>query len=158
MIKTKSGVISRQVADAGCASLDEEVARKRTEGKLDPGQKTVEYLSWTTETYKAAQDFESSLDLTGLESLGITTSEASGIKWVGPFIYGDVLNEPLRYSSSASGQGVIGILALGDLNLPDVGNSAGVSISGGSVAYFRRNDPVVYKSCSGRGILFHISN
>lgn len=58
MIEIKSGAISRQVADMGCASLDEEVKRKRAEGELDSGQKTLEYLSWTTEAHKAAEDLK----------------------------------------------------------------------------------------------------
>ena len=56
------------------------------------------------------------------------------MKWVESIIYADVLSKPLNYSSSPLGYGVIGILALGALSLPDVGDSRDVSISSGSVA------------------------
>lgn len=75
---------------------------------------------------------------------------------MGPIVYGDVLPDPLRYPSSALGYGIIGIIALGTLHLPDVGDSRGISISSGSVAYFRDASLVEYKSCSGRAILFYI--
>jgi hypothetical protein len=73
-------------------------------------------------------------------------------------VYLDVLFDPLRYQSSAPGYNVIGILALGSLQLPQIGESGTKTISSGSVAYFRGSDPVVYRSCGGgRGILFNIS-
>lgn len=156
MIETTSSVINQQVADAAFASLDEEVTRKRAEGVLAAGQCTNEKLSWTTETLNAAKEFEKSIDVTPLKILNVIANKGSDIQWAGPIIYADVLAEPLKYEYTALGYGVVGILALGPLHLPDVGDSRGVSISSGSVAYFRDNLPVVYKSCSGRGILFYI--
>jgi hypothetical protein len=86
-------------------------------------------------------------------------SSAKGkIKWAGPIVYSDVLSEPLTYQSVAPGYSAIGILALGTLQLPEIGESGRREIESGSVAYFRGSDPVVYRSCGGgRGILFYIS-
>ncbi|KAG9231375.1 hypothetical protein BJ875DRAFT_444153 [Amylocarpus encephaloides] len=161
MILTKTEAITGAVAEAARASLDKEIDRKKAEGKLDAGQRTLEILTWTTETLKAAKDFESSIDLPSFETLEVTPTPSNtkdNIKWVGPIVYGDVLPKPLRYQSSAQGYGIIGILALGSLQLPEVGNSGSKQIQSGSVAYFRDASPVVYRSCGGgRGILFCIS-
>jgi len=73
-------------------------------------------------------------------------------------VYSDVLSDPLSYASSAPAYGIIGILALGALQLPEIGKSGSESIKSGSVAYFRGSDPIIYRSCGGgRGILFHVS-
>ena len=77
--------------------------------------------------------------------------------WAGPIVYGDVLTTPVIYQSSGQGYGVIGMLALGDLTLPEVGGSGHTTIRSGSVAYYRDTLPVVYRACGGgRGILFYV--
>jgi hypothetical protein len=95
------------------------------------------------------------------EILGVPTGQSiakENIKWTGPIVYHDVLPDPPIYQSIAPGYNVIGILALGTLQLPEIGGSGKKEISSGSVAYFRGSDPVVYRSCGGgRGILFYIS-
>jgi hypothetical protein len=72
-------------------------------------------------------------------------------------VYGDVLPEkPLRYPSSALGFGIIGIIALGNLDLPEIADSGPNQIPSGSVAYFRGSSPVVFRASNGRGIMFYI--
>lgn len=67
------------------------------------------------------------------------------------------MDKPISYSTSNLTVEVIGILAVGPLQLPEVGNSGAMKISSGSVALFRAGLPVVYRSCGGgRGILFHV--
>jgi hypothetical protein len=73
-------------------------------------------------------------------------------------VYGDVLPEPMRYASSALGYGIIGIIALSDLDLPEIAGSGPNRIPSGSVAYFRDSSPVVYRASKGRGIMFYISH
>lgn len=73
-------------------------------------------------------------------------------------VYTDVLSDPFRYSSSAEGYGILGIMALGTLQLPEIGNNGSIEIKSGAVAYFLGSDPVVYRSCGGgRGIWFYVS-
>jgi hypothetical protein len=101
------------------------------------------------------------VNLEPLETLGVTTGQSNmkgNIKWTGPIVYHNVLSEPPTYQHIAPGYKVIGILALGTLQLPEIGESGKKEISSGLVAYFRGSDPVVYRSCGGgRGILFYIS-
>jgi hypothetical protein len=63
----------------------------------------------------------------------------------------------MSYRSSALGFGIIGIIALGALNLPEIAGSGPITIESGSVAYFRDSSPVVYRACKGRGIIFYIT-
>lgn len=73
-------------------------------------------------------------------------------------LYTDVLSDPLKYSCSAEGYGVLGIIALGTLQLPEIGGNGSEEIRSGTVAYFLESDPVVYRSCGGgRGIWFYVS-
>lgn len=75
-------------------------------------------------------------------------------------VYCDVLPEKnsMKFPSSALGYGTIGIIALGTLVLPEIGNSGPTTIESGSVAYFRDSTPIVYRACKGRGIMFYISS
>ncbi|TVY80935.1 hypothetical protein LSUE1_G004522 [Lachnellula suecica] len=154
--------INGTIAEDARASLDEVIDQLRAEGRLEAGQETThETLKWTTETIRAAGDFEKTVNLKPLETLGVTTGQGNmkgNIKWTGPIVYHDVLPDPPTYQQIAPGYEVIGILALGTLQLPEIGESGKKEISSGSVAYFRGSDPVVYRSCGGgRGILFYIS-
>ena len=75
-----------------------------------------------------------------------------------PIIYSNVLRDPLQYDKSGPKEGIIGILALGTVQLPEYGDSRDVEIESGSAAFFLESDSVVYRSCGGsRGILFYIS-
>jgi len=157
MIVTRSGAIPEALAEAARASLDDEVARRRAEGALEAGQRSSVKLEWTTQTAAVVQAFEKTVDVQTIQSLGVTLRN-NAIKWAGPIVYIDVLPEPMRFPSSALGYGIIGILALGPLQLPEIGESGPIQIETGSVAYFRDSSPVVYRACGGgRGILFYIS-
>lgn len=57
MIVSGPGVAAT-VADAGRVSLDKEVNKLREDGRLGAGEKNMEKLKWTTETLKAAREFE----------------------------------------------------------------------------------------------------
>ncbi|TGO43912.1 hypothetical protein BCON_0735g00020 [Botryotinia convoluta] len=152
--------VAETVADSARTSLDREIEQLRAEGRLEAGKKTLEGLRWTPETLEAARGFEKNIDLSPLTALGIDTNNIAkeNIKWTGPVVYADVLLDPLKYSSSAAGGGIFGILALDNFQLPEIGDSGSKKIQSGSVAYFRDSDPVVYRSCGGgRGILFYIS-
>ncbi|KAH8674383.1 hypothetical protein BGZ60DRAFT_270762 [Tricladium varicosporioides] len=156
---TKDQAVPKATADAACRSLDKEITRKREEGALEAGKASSEKLEWTTETQEVvrifADAFRISANLAPIQSLG---GDPSGkINWACPIIYSDVLPEPMRYPSSALGFGTIGIIALGTLDLPEVGDSGPTRIESGSVAYFRDSSPVVYRACKGRGIMFYIS-
>ena len=59
MIITKSGVIRQATADVARESLEEQVNKKRSEGVLQPGQRTLEKLEWTPQTVLAAHEFKS---------------------------------------------------------------------------------------------------
>lgn len=73
-------------------------------------------------------------------------------------MYSDAMSPPLKYATAAEGYGILGILALGTLQLPEIGDSGSREIKSGHVAYFRASDSVVYRSCGGgQGILFYIS-
>ena len=87
----------------------------------------------------------------------IPKSTKENIKFVGPMVYGEVLDNPVTYAKVAPGYTIIGIFALGVLQLPEIGKSSPTNISSGSVAYFRGDSSVVYRSCGGgRGILFYV--
>lgn len=96
-----------------------------------------------------------------LKELGLTTipnSIKENIQFVGPMVYGEVLDKPITYAKVAPGYEVIGILALGALQLPKIGKSGPTQLSSGSVAYFRGDSSVIYQACGrGRGILFNLS-
>lgn len=73
-------------------------------------------------------------------------------------VYSDVLPQPRKYSSPAEKYGVLGIMALGTLQLPEIGDSGSKEIKSGTVAYISGSDSVVYRSCGGgRAIFFYIS-
>ena len=72
-------------------------------------------------------------------------------------VYTDVLDDPHTYAASAQGFGVLGIIALGKLQLPEIGDSGSQEIQSGTVVYFKESDTVVYRSCKGRGIWFYVS-
>jgi hypothetical protein len=57
-IVTKDQAISKEIADAACRSLDEDVDRKRREGKLDAGKSSSVGLEWTIETRAALRAYE----------------------------------------------------------------------------------------------------
>ena len=90
-----------------------------------------------------------------IQSIG--GNPAGSIKWACPIVYCDVLPEPMSYPSTALGYGIIGIIALGALDLPEFGDSGPRTIESGSVVYFRDSSPVIYRACKGRGIMFYIS-
>jgi hypothetical protein len=158
-IVTKDKAIPKAIADAACQSLDKEIARKTGEGALDAGKMSSVRLEWTKQTQDAVRAFEAereSANLAPIESLG--GNPTGSIKWACPIVYSDVSTEPMRFPSSALGYGIIGILALGILHLPEIGESGPTVIESGSVAYFRDSSPVTYRACGGgRGILFYIS-
>ncbi len=79
------------------------------------------------------------------------------LKWAGPIVYSDVLHKPMSSPSSALGYGIIGIIALGTLDLPEIADSGPTTITSGSVAYFRDFSPVVFRASKGRGIMFCVS-
>merc|ERR1712058_186217 len=156
MIVTSSG-ISESIAERARASLDAQVAQIQAEGKLEPGKSSHEKLTWTPETIAVAQEFQKTVDLTPLKSLGVDAKQED-IQWVMPIIYSNVLPDPLKYDKSGPKEGIIGILALGIVQLPEYGDSGEVEIESGSAAFFLESDSVVYRSCGGsRGILFYIS-
>jgi len=174
MIVTSSG-ISESSAERARASLDAQVAQIQAEGKLEPGKSSHEKLTWTPETIAVAQEFQKvslhnaliaspsadrpkqTVDLTPLKSLGVDAKQED-IQWVMPIIYSNVLPDPLKYDKSGPKEGIIGILALGIVQLPEYGDSGEVEIESGSAAFFLESDSVVYRSCGGsRGILFYIS-
>lgn len=73
-------------------------------------------------------------------------------------VYSDVLPQPKTYSSPAEQYGVLGIIALGKLQLPEIGDSSSKTIESGIIAYINGSDSVVYRSCGGgRAIFFYIS-
>merc|ERR1711977_362912 len=152
MIVTSSG-ISESSAERARASLDAQVAQIQAEGKLEPGKSSHEKLTWTPETIAVAQEFQKTVDLTPLKSLGVDAKQED-IQWVMPIIYSNVLPDPLKYDKSGPKEGIIGILALGIVQLPEYGDSGEVEIESGSAAFFLESDSVVYRSCGGsRGIL-----
>jgi len=75
------------------------------------------------------------------------------VKWAGPIVYGDVLPQPMRYPSSDLRHRIIGIIAFGTLDLPEIADSRPTTITSGSVVYFRDFYPIVYRA-SRRGIMF----
>jgi len=154
-IVTKDQAIPKATADAACRSLDKEIARKREEGALEAGKSSSVKLEWSIQTREAVRAFEASPDLAPIQNLGGNPN--GSIHWACPIIYSDVLNEPMRFPSSALGYGIIGILALGTLDLPEIGDSGPTTIESGSVAYFRDSTPIVFRACKGRGIMFYIS-
>merc|ERR1712000_765162 len=111
MIVTSSG-ISESIAERARASLDAQVAQIQAEGKLEPGKSSHEKLTWTPETIAVAQEFQKTVDLTPLKSLGVDAKQED-IQWVMPIIYSNVLPDPLKYDKSGPKEGIIGILALG---------------------------------------------
>jgi hypothetical protein len=69
-----------------------------------------------------------------------------------------VVSDLLKYNRSGPGKGIIRILVLGTVHLPEYGDSSTREIQSSSAAYFLESDPVVYRLCGGsRGILFYIS-
>ncbi|KFY09645.1 hypothetical protein V492_05415 [Pseudogymnoascus sp. VKM F-4246] len=153
--------VPQTLADEARRSLDDEVDKLRVDGILEAGKATMERLKWTDVTLKAARDFEKIADFAPPKTLGfpdLPTHAKGNIKWTGPIVYSDVLADPLKYySSSIPEYGILGILALGSLVLPEIGGSS-MEIESGTVAYFRVSDPVTYRSCGGgRGILFYIT-
>jgi hypothetical protein len=155
----KDKAIPKDVADAACRSLDKEIARKRGEGALEAGKKSSVKLEWTKETQSAVRAFESahsSANLAPIASLG--GNPAGKVGFAGPIVYSDVSTEPMRFPSSILGVGIMGIIALGTLHLPEFGDSGPTVIESGSIAYFRDSSPVTYRACGGgRGILFFIN-
>lgn len=157
MIESGPG-IAESLAAAARASLDEQVKKLRAQGRLDAGKSTLEKLEWTTETAQAGQEFKKNVDLALLKTFGVTNRTSEDIKWTGPIVYSDAMSPPLKYATAAEGYGILGILALGTLQLPEIGDSGSREIKSGHVAYFRASDSVVYRSCGGgQGILFYIS-
>jgi len=57
MIITKAQAIPKEIADAACASLDKEVARKKEEGALEAGKASSVKLEWTIQTQDAVRAF-----------------------------------------------------------------------------------------------------
>ncbi|KFY02482.1 hypothetical protein O988_02129 [Pseudogymnoascus sp. VKM F-3808] len=153
--------VPQSLADGARRSLDDQVDKLRIDGKLEAGKATLERLKWTDLTLKAARDFEEVADFASPQTLGVPdlpTHAKGNIKWTGPIVYSDVSADPRKYSSSSIAEyGILGILALGSLVLPEIGGSS-KEIESGTVAYFRASDPVTYRSCGGgRGILFYIT-
>ncbi|CZS94291.1 uncharacterized protein RCO7_10329 [Rhynchosporium graminicola] len=74
MIFISSG-ISESVAKDARASLDAQVGQLQKEGKLDPGKSSYEQLRWTPETIAAAQEFQTTVDLTPLKKLAVTAKQ-----------------------------------------------------------------------------------
>jgi hypothetical protein len=73
-------------------------------------------------------------------------------------VYSDILPQPKTYSSPAEQYSILGIIALGKLQLPEIGNSSSKTIESGIIAYINRSGSVVYRSCGGgRAIFFYIS-
>ena len=96
------------------------------------------------------------VDLSIIKSLGIPNATKENIKWIGPIVYLDVLPDPVKYTVPEE-YGILGILALGTLQLPEIGDAGSKELESGAVAYYLASDPVVYRSCGGgRGILFQI--
>ena len=93
-----------------------------------------------------------SVDLTRLKDLGVADPTKGVIRWTGPMVYSDVLPKPVTYSVNQR-YNVLGLIALGKLQLPEIGDSGSKEISSGTVVYFRASDPVVYRSCGGGRIL-----
>lgn len=65
-------------------------------------------------------------------------------------------NNPLRFASIGAPYKVVGLIALGALYLPEIGDSGQTMIESGSVVYFRGYSPVVYSACKGRAHMFMI--
>ncbi|PVH68177.1 hypothetical protein DL98DRAFT_662289 [Cadophora sp. DSE1049] len=141
MIVTSPG-ISGSAAENARASLDAQVAQLQADGMLEPGKSSHEKLNWTDETIAAAQEFKTTVDLTPLKDLGIAAKQED-IQWRIPIVYSDVVSDPLKYDRSGPGKGIIGILALGTVHLPEYGDSGTREIQSGSAAYFLESDPVV---------------
>merc|ERR1712230_347833 len=115
------------------ASLDEQVKKLRAQGRLDAGKSTLEKLEWTTETAQAGQEFKKNVDLALLKTFGVTNRTSEDIKWTGPIVYSDAMSPPLKYATAAEGYGILGILALGTLQLPEIGDSGSREIKSGHV-------------------------
>lgn len=157
-VVTRVNAVPKTIADAACESLDKEIAQMRKEGALQAGQRSMVNLEWTPETAAVCHVYEMSADLTPIQSLRRNPRSQVKFKWVGPIVYVDVMPNPMSFPSLALGYGIIGIIALGDLHLPEIGDSGPIMIESGSVAYFRDLSPVVYRACGGgRGILFYLS-
>lgn len=117
-------------------------------------------LEWTTQTKEVLRIYEdvcANLECNILMLQSLNGNPKGSTKWACPIVYGDVLpEEPLRCPSSALGFGIIGIIALGNLDLPEIADSGSNQIPSGSVAYFRDSSPVVFRASNGRGIMFYI--
>ncbi|KAL2063206.1 hypothetical protein VTL71DRAFT_5010 [Oculimacula yallundae] len=155
MIETTRSDIPKELVQAAYTSLDKSVERKKEDAGTRPRSHIK--LEWTTETKAIVQALETSLDINlPLRNLGLDPTSRN-IKWAGPIIYGDTLPEPLKFSSSALGDIIIGIFALGVLHLPKIGESSLTKLEAGHIAYFKGSSPVVYRHSEGRAILFYIS-
>jgi hypothetical protein len=154
--------IPEAIANAACESLDKEIARKREQGALEAGESSSVKLEWTKQTEEVVRIYEdvcASLESNSVMLQSLDGNPKGSTKWACPIVYGDVLLEkPMRYASSALGFGIIGIIALGNLDLPEIADSGPNQITSGSVAYFRDSSPIVYRASSGRGIMFYISS
>ncbi|KAH9205068.1 hypothetical protein DL95DRAFT_397995 [Leptodontidium sp. 2 PMI_412] len=160
-IVTKDYVIPQETAEAAFRSLDEEVGRKKREGALDAGKLSSVGLEWTVETHDAVRAFEAALkanfaDIAPIQSLGGKPVHGK-LNIARPIVYSDVSTEPKWAPSSALGYGIIGIIALGTLQLPEIGDNGPATIESGSVVYYRDSSPIVFRACKGRGIMFYIS-
>jgi len=156
----KDQAIPKATADAASRSLDEEIDRKQREGALEAGKETSVGLEWTVEAQDALRAYEVAVkaDFAGVAPIqSLRDNPIIGkLNFGCPIVYSDVSTPPKRYISGV-GRGIMGIIALGTLHLPKIGNNEPRTIESGSVAYYRDSTPITFSECKGRGILFYIS-
>ncbi|KAF4637534.1 hypothetical protein G7Y89_g550 [Cudoniella acicularis] len=159
-IVVKDQAIPKATANDACGSLDEEIRRKRREGKLEAGIATTVSLEWTGEAIEALRAYENvfKADFAGVAPVQSLRDKplTSKLNIGCPIVYSDVSTPPKRYISGV-GLGIMGIIALGTLHLPKIGDSEPRTIESGSVAYYRDSTLIEYRECEGRGIYFYIS-
>jgi len=78
-------------------------------------------------------------------------------KWGFTFVFSDISSPPLCYPSALLRPGIMGIIALGTLHLPEIGGSGSRTIDSGSVVYFRLISRIEHCNSKGRGIMFCIN-
>ena len=91
-----------------------------------------------------------------MKSLGVKEVDGK-VNFARPIIYSDVLAEPMWFPSSSLEHKIIGIIALGTLQLPEIADHGPAIIESGSVVYYRGTSYIKFRECKGRGIMFFIS-
>ncbi|KAF1349768.1 hypothetical protein BDV97DRAFT_398577 [Delphinella strobiligena] len=165
MIVTLPNAIPRELADKGRQSLDEQINRIEQREDLSKSRRTILKLEWTNETtdaIKVARNgiLDRSILREQLETLGyrdVPEDLRNCLTRPGPMMYIENSEAPITFPRSYPHNGAIGVVALGALKLPEIGESGTLEIESGTIALFRSDAPITYRSCGwGRGIMFFI--